>query len=77
MPERPAAFDTTLFPPTLRRLLLVAASVTLAYSCWYLLDEGDPLNAQDLGAHGARGESVPGPAMQRADLAKPPAEPAR
>ena len=47
MPERPAAFDTTLFRVTVRRVLLVAASFTLALFGWFLLDERDALNAQE------------------------------
>ncbi len=51
MPERPAAIDTSPFPPTVRRLLLVVASLTLASLCWFLLDEGDSVNAQNLAPH--------------------------
>ena len=47
MPERPAAFDTTLVRITLRRVLLVATSLTLALFGWFLLDESDAVNAQE------------------------------
>lgn len=70
MPERPAASDTTL-PPTVRRLLLLAASITLAFLCWFLLDEDGALTAQDLhpGDPGA-----PRLELRQAGLERPPAE---
>lgn len=68
MPERPAAFDTTL-PPTVRRLLLLAASVTLAFLCWFLLDEDGALTAQDLRPSGSE---APRLEMRQAGLERPP-----
>lgn len=73
MSERPAAFDTTLFRVTLRRVLLVAASGALAAFGWLLLDERGPLNAQEkAGAvlSSARDvvAEVDGQAITRADL---------
>lgn len=47
MPERPVAFDKTLVRITLRRVLLVTASLTLALFGWFLLDESDAVNAQE------------------------------
>lgn len=73
MSERPAAFDTTLFRVTVRRVLLVAASGALAAFGWLLLDERDPLNAQEKAgtvldsAHDVVAR-VDGQAITRADL---------
>lgn len=72
MSERPAAFDTTLFRVTVRRVLLVAASVTLGALGWLLLDERDPLNAQEKTPSVAPGREVvaevDGQAITRAEL---------
>jgi len=50
MPERPAELDSPLFSARERRVLLIAASATLAYFCWSLLDDGDALNARQRNA---------------------------
>ncbi len=77
MSEKSANFDTTLFRITTRRILLVLASVALAFFGWLLLDEGDALSAQERSRVGTQSpfESsaevlavVEGQAITRADL---------
>lgn len=68
MPERPVAFDTTLVRITLRRVLLVASSLTLALFGWFLLDESDAVNAQEKNSAAASRETFePSTALLKSD----------